>query len=69
MGPGQIATEQAPGALSITSIGVVMDKGVGQHQESTHRNTVPCLSIAGSCSFGTGYLAYLGSTLKGEKTG
>lgn len=61
--------KQAPAAHSITS-DKVMDKGVGQSQESTHRNTVPgCLSIAGSCSSGRGDPAYLGPTLKREKTG
>lgn len=67
---GQAAIEQARAAHSITSDGVVMGGGVDQHRESTHRSTVPCcLSTAGSCSFGRGYPAYLGPTLKGEKTG
>lgn len=67
---GQTAIEQAPAAHSITTDGVVTAKGVDQHRECTHRNTVPhCLSTAGSGSFGRGYPAYLGPPLKGEKAG
>ena len=61
MEAGQTAAEQAPAAHSMdTKDGMVRDKGVDQHWESAHRNSVPCHpSIAGSCSFGRGHPVFL----------